>query len=619
MPYIANEYNPDDSNNTNVSGGTGTTTPSNGGAPSGSADSSSSAYQSGGASGGAARANPSGTPNVQEYLNANQGAGQRLTSGITSNVQNQANQFNQNVNTASNQLNTTDQNLNSQLGQGQATAQTAFQDPQALLAAYQAAQASSNTANPTQTPSTSYGTSGTAYTYNPTTGQWQAPSSSSSTTSTPTNTDFSTAFSTPLSQQQALTDYNNLQANVAGTGAYNTQQQQINQFGTTGQQDVNQYQTQLANLAQTTGSAANAMGQNQLLSNTVGNPNYSSGQQALDSLFLQGQGNQLQQNLGNIYNQANTGVQNLNTNTQAQLQALQQLSAGNVQGTQNLFNTGSWSGQAPTTTSSTANQGLSGISANVANEYAQDQAAQTNYQNVVQPAIASGNIDKSVAAQLGIPIGQSMWGVNSTANGGAGLNSFITNNALSSTGAAGTAANAQGNLQAATPQEIARYQALNQIAGGPAGSMQAGIFGSNPTIPTSQYTPFTFNNAGYNTAVSNAQNTINGEFNTYLNPVLQATGGNTINGTNGGIGAPAVNMNPQAQQVYNQLSAGINNGTLTPQQAQSIIAPYMQNIAQNENPQYLAQSEAPYNQFENYYENTYLPASNDIAGGTTHG
>lgn len=79
-------------------------------------------------------ATPSGRPNVQQYLQANQGAGQRLASGIEKNVNKDAQSLGRSVDQSRSSLQTGSNPLESKLGQqGSDFAKASFKDPQALL------------------------------------------------------------------------------------------------------------------------------------------------------------------------------------------------------------------------------------------------------------------------------------------------------------------------------------------------------------------------------------------------------------------------------------------------------------------------------------------------------
>jgi hypothetical protein len=502
----------------------------------------------GGATGGASNTqarpagNPSGTPNVNDYLNANQGAGQKLASGITTNVQNQANQVNNQVNTSQNQLNSQYNPLNQTLGQGQSAANTAFQDPSALLSAYQNAQASS--------------AGGSAY---------QGPQAN--------NTD--------------LANYNAFQGDVAGTNQYNQQQQQLQNYNNTGQQANNTAQTQLNSLGQTTGSAANEMGRNQLLQNTVGNSNYNQGQQTLDSLFLQGQGNQLQQNLGNIQNQTAANVNNANTDYQTKLNNLQGLSGSNTQYAKNLFLNGPG-----TTANAPQGQGLNQIGTAATAAAAADNASAPAQLAALQAAAAANNGQGRFTAaqlqQLGLQPGEQAWGVG--LGGGTGDANFIQ---------AGTPATAATATDQAT---LDRYNALNQLAGGPNG-LQTSVFGNATTA--GGYNPINFNNAGFQTAVQNQQNAI-----------LGSDFSNAISGISGTDNSSFANL---IQNLQTQQAAG----KLTPQQAMQEANAVKQSYVNSTNAMGQGQltpaatvADQRLQSLTNYYNNVYNPAAGDTLGNT---
>lgn len=551
MAVVAqNGLDPNDpENQSNALGGSGTVL--NSATPGASADG------GGGSNAPAQRANPSGAPNVQDYLNANQGAGQRLAGGITNDIQNQANRINQNVTSNQNQLNNLYQPLNQNISQGQQTSQTAFQNPQALLDAYNAQK----------------------------TGQ-------------------------PLSsdQQNAYNQYNQFQANVGGTAQNQQQQSNLQQYGSQGQTDYSQLQNQLSGLNQQTSAPINQMGQAQLLQHAFGTPTYNPGQQTLDSLFLQGQGNNLQKSLGNIYNQTNQNVTGLNSDVNSRLSALQQLAGQNVNNTKNLF-TG----------------GLNDINTNVGNEYTNAQNAQNAYQQGLQQDIANGNLSNEDYQKLGLANGTHLWGVgqSNVAGGAGGLlnqNGIITNNALQ-------AANAGGNAQVATPEEYARYNALNQLAGGPTGSLQSSIFGGGGNQPTQGgYSPFTLNNPALQTQIDATKNQIAGnqQGSEFYNALMGggSSGGGVVPGLlnwappNPGFGQgfhAAPQNNPDWNGIGNQLKTGLNNGSLNPDQASTMIQNFINsNVAANTDSR--EGLNATFQPFLDYYNNVYSPAATDIVG-----
>lgn len=357
----------------------------------------------------------SGTPNIQQYLQANQGVGQRLAGGIESNVQRQAGNLQQDVNAYQQNLQKQYQPLQQTEQQGQQVIQTAFQNPQQLLDAYNASKS--------QQP-----------------GQAITPD-----------------------QQTSLQQYNQFQAlnNPNQAGGLS---QQIAGYGTSTQAAQNALQNQLSALQQQTGQANTEMGRANLLQSTIGQPNYNMGQQTLDALFLQAQPgvtNQLRQNLGTIAGEAQQNVGGLSSDAQSKLAALQALSAQNQQQIQSQFGAG-----------------LGDIAKNVQSEYTAAQQNAADVQKGFQDAFQTGSYTPEQLKALGLQQGQQTWGL--TGQDLMNAAGFQTNQLAQGPG---------GLAQAATPEEFARYNALNQLAGGPAGTMQSNIFGS--ATAAGGYTPYT--------------------------------------------------------------------------------------------------------------------------------
>lgn len=375
----------------------------------------------------------SSTPNIQQYLQANQGAGQNLAQGIQSNVQSQAQGLNQQVGSAQQKLNAQYQPLQQNLSGGQQTIQSAFQNPQQLLDAYNASKS------------------------------------------------LQTGQALNDQQQQALSQYNQFQQ--LNTGGYNPA---IQSYGTAAQQYGTPLQSQLQDLQNQAKLANTESGRSQLLQNTVAQPNYSIGQQSLDNLFLQAQpgvANQLKQNLGNISTQSTQNLNQANQDVQSKLAALNALSTQNQQYAKNLFTGQGEPGQL----------GLGGITSNVANEYAQAQQNQPIALSQVQQAATQNQFTPEQLQQLGLGDSYHAWGVN--------LNPYISANQLQ-------AANAGGNAQVATPEEFARYNALNQVLGGPSGTAQASIFGG--AQQAGGFNPVNFDKAGFETAVQGQKSALTG-------------------------------------------------------------------------------------------------------------
>lgn len=77
---------------------------------------------------------PGNRPNIQQYLQANQGAGQKLASGITGGFQKQVNKFGEEVGKTRGALESGSRPLEQKLGdEGSQFAQSSFKDPQSLL------------------------------------------------------------------------------------------------------------------------------------------------------------------------------------------------------------------------------------------------------------------------------------------------------------------------------------------------------------------------------------------------------------------------------------------------------------------------------------------------------
>lgn len=551
MATIANFYDPNNPNANANTGGGGTVMPSSSGG--------SSSVASGDGSGGTSTPSPASTPyqppNVSQYLAANQGAGQQLTQGITNNVQNQANKLNTDASAAQNNLNKQYDTLNSNLNTNTANqvAQTAFQNPQQLLDAYNAAKTNSS--------------------------------------------------SQPLSsdQQSQANTYNQFQQ--LNNGAYN---QGIQNYGNQGQQANAQLQGQLGSLTQQTGSAANEMGRNQLLQNVAGRAgDYNQGEQTLDSLFLQGapgQRNagglsnlqQLQQNLGGIGNQAKQSVQGLNLDSQNKLRALQGLSAADQANIKNLFLNG---GQGGT--------GLNQINQNVQSEAAALQQNAPRQQAEIQQAFEKNQFTPEQLQALGLEEGTHTWGLTGQDLMNAGN---YQNTALANT-PEGLAA------QAATPEEFARYNALNQLAGGPNG-LQNNIFGS--ATQAGGYNPYTFDPQATKAAIDQRKQDIskNG-----IASSLQSA-----------ITSPGINSlfwGLDTRSFLNDVMGKFNNGEMTPEQVKNAVDTFSKRDLDmgsgssgmqarrpelSEQRQYYQNIFSPFN---NYYNSKYAPAAASVLGGNS--
>lgn len=476
----------------------------------------------------APRAQLGGGTNIQQYLQANQGAGQKLASTIQGSVQNQANKIDQNVNTSQNQLQNAYQPLQQTEEQGQQTIQTAFQDPQKLLNAYQASQ--NQASNQALT----------------------------------------------ADQQQALQQYNQFQSynNPNAGGGLNSQ---ISNYGNQASQAQANLQAQQQNLQQQANSAATESGRFGLLRNAIGQPNYSTGQQSLDALFLQAQpgvANQLKQNLTGVADQTGQNIQGMGADTASKIAALQSLSGQNQQFLQNQFGSG-----------------LSDIAQNVGNEYAGLQTSAPAQQAAITQAFQNNQFTPDQLSKLGLTANMQTWGLNPQQLMAAG---GLSNNTL-------LAADQGGNAQAATPEEFARYNALNQLAGGgPNQQLQSSIFGS--ATQAGGYNPVSFNTNSLQSAIDARKQA-----------VTQSDLQNALTTIGGG-----------SRQVIPQIQAGLQSGVMTPQMANDLIqGRYRTELNAYHNAEDNGGASVNWNAvnaemtpWNNYYNQEYLPASQAQLGGT---
>ncbi len=218
-------------------------------------------------------ATPNGRPNVQQYLDANKGAGQTLANGIGNAYGAQNDKYQAGVNNAQTSFNNASNPLAQKLGDaGSTQINQAFKDPSKLLA-----QQSQPLAPGAPTPST----------------------------------------------PAAPTAYDEFQK--LRTGGYG---QDINDLSTQFNNQKMGLQSQLNTLGQKADLSGSESGRFQLLRDTFGNPNYSHGQQKLDQLFVQAQPGAARNLAGSLQSQqqqsANqlTGLDNSTKQSLADLGAL---------------------------------------------------------------------------------------------------------------------------------------------------------------------------------------------------------------------------------------------------------------------------------------------------------
>lgn len=341
---------------------------------------------------------PSGRPNAQQYLQANQGAGANLASGIEKTVSGQAAKVQSGIDSARNQLNSSSRPLETSLGsQAQTNINQAFQNPADILKQKN-----------------------------------------------------QLAEFTKLRDQGYAGDINALGANQAAANQAN--QAQVNQLG------------------QTTGLGNTEAGRYQLLRQSFGQPNYTTGQQRLDQLFLQAQpgvNRGLQNNLADTQKHVLNGYSSLGTDTQAKLDALNAMSKGNSKAISNLFLNGN--------TTNPNQLGIRGIESDAQQRYAADQARAAQLPDILA-RIKNNTVTQEDLQTLGagkdLSIGQSLYDVD--------LSNYINQAAPSETLA-----------QAVTPEEFARYNALQQLANNPTQN----VFGT--ATQAGGYDPYGFRGAEF--------------------------------------------------------------------------------------------------------------------------
>lgn len=325
---------------------------------------------------GARPTTPSGRPNIKQYLNANQGAGQSLAGGIQSKTQAKAGEVEKGINEGRTQLEASTNPLQSKLGEeGQNVIKTAFQDPSKIL-----------------------------------------------------------------QQQDQLSQFNQLK-NKGFAG-------DISNVNTAAQQKQQELQGQVGQLTGAADMAGTEGGRFELLRNTFGQPNYTRGQQKLDQLFLQAQpgaAKDLQTNLQGISQQQSQNLSGLSSEAQAKINALTGLSDQRAQQWQDLYTGGA---NADVLDQDLSSRGISDIDANSQKRLAQGQAdvawASGARERLANNQATQEDIDR---LQLQDVQGKSLYDTK--------INNYLNQGDREAT-MAGTA----------DADEVARYRALQQLAGG---------------------------------------------------------------------------------------------------------------------------------------------------------
>jgi hypothetical protein len=480
---VEKDLNDKDDNTSDESSGASATPLSNGGSgaaggPAGSAPS-------------AAGATPSNRPNIQQYIDANQGAGDQLAQGIQQRYGQDTDSFKHGLDDTSANLDQASQPLKDNLGdKAETQIQSSFKDPSKILASQDS-----------------------------------------------------------LSQYQKLRDQG--------------YQGDIKNLGNQLQTSENGLQNQLDSLGNNANLANSENGRFQLLNQAYASPTYTKGQQRLDQLFLQnspGTANTLQQGLQAQKDSAVQKYNDVDTANQAKLAALTQLSGDRSNEIKNGL---------------ASNMG--DIATNVQKEYndLQNKYNPADDQSL-QAAVKSNNLTPQQLAELGVKQGINTWGLSGQDLLNAGHYSY--NPILD--------AAQGGNAQAATPEEMARYNALLQLSG----NSQPSMFGS---ATQAGYKPVSFDSNAMQQAIDQRKQ------------LLSTT--DFVNA----IGGRAATMVP-----------GLADGSITPQQANDILK-------QRQAQEYAAYNDAHKNggatvdwnavnaewaPWNNYVNNVYNPAASSLLG-----
>jgi len=263
---------------------------------------------------------------------------------------------------------------------------------------------------------------------------------------------------------------------LSGPQASQFQQLMSGQYqGPQGLNNTQQLQSQAADVNQLNQAIGSQGGRTGLLQRFVGNPQYTQGQQGLDSLLLGQQNNQ--QALG----QARTAtaglspqIQNAITGAQAQGQQAASQAQQFGQGVQNQFG-----------------QTVTGLNNQFQNQATQAQnASNAQYQQAIKD-FQSGNISQQEANLLGVTPGEQV-----TGNVLQGIGSYLTQNPLQAT--------AQNDIN---QQQYAQLAALQQLGGQNAPTSAQNILGQYNQGQVGQFAAAPTINAdttGFNNALQNS-------------------------------------------------------------------------------------------------------------------
>jgi len=322
-------------------------------------------------------------------------------------------------------------------------------------------------------------------------------------------------------------------------------QEQLKQFQQLRQQqtqqptalNLNQYQQQQQNLQNEAQLAGSERGRFQLLNKTFGQPSYSTGQQRLDQLFLQslpGQTKQLQSTLGNLASQ-----------TGQQLGAVQGQVSAHQAALQNLAN------QRSGEINSLLGQGQQNIQSNIEQKLKDIQASAPQALQELQGRIKTNQLTKQDLASFGLRPDTVTFGQN--------LGEYLTANTPTAAGVA-------------SPEQVARLRALQQLSGTTEGGYLAG-----------QKDIGTYTNP-YNVNQQALQENINEQ-----KQALQKTLAPLINN---------YNINQQRQDELRQQYGDLNKALVTGGELRSIVDKYhLDPITVTNRVRAITDKEHPYGQY----------------------
>jgi hypothetical protein len=370
---------------------------------------------------------------------------------------------------------------------------------------------------------------------------------------------------------QAQNQYNQLQQNLGQQGQQLQQQafqdpnailqnqQQLSEFqklrtGGYGQdiqglaQGVNQFQPGIQGLQQAAQQAGTEQGRFQLLRNRFAQPGYSTGQQRLDQLLLQatpGAARSLKTGLQGFAQEAGTLQSGLESDIQSRQSELQGLAGQRQSEIQNLLQYGTTEGLE----SELGQRGLTDIEQGL-NQQLESlrQTAPEQYQQLLS-RVQSGSVLESDLPTLGLQAGQNLYNLD--------LAQYLSPEDVMQ----GRLAQATAQ-QVASPDEIRRYQALQQL-----GQMDTGFFSGLTPEQGGQFSPYGFDVDQFNRDVGlreqsrqNIQQQINPKIQKYIDTLRMDPAGSLRSQLDQA-------QRNQGPEVYGWLMDAINNADLYKQDA----------------------------------------------------